>query len=293
MLSNEAFEKISAVHDRHGVPTAGIWDCLEQRITSEDPSIIAYLKWALRARVRQCFFETWSPYWFGASWDSLLLARAVSQLISASAISVIDAIVDQRIRPESPWIASRLNEIALQWASDGTLPPYVASGYRRRLAIWSASNHGIKRVKSQPRVILLKNPFYPLWGRAFGIEPGRQARSLTIALGLLDDAADVREDFFRAQPNSVIAQMPENALASPETMISHCLRHDMLGVAVQHAIEILKALSSSGNPLLSASCRGIEDSLAGYADLCRLRLVAETPVATTNAVSSPIRKAIL
>ena len=143
MLSGDAFLALEDNHAQAGVPTSEIWERVDARIEREDSLIAAQLRWNLRARAKHGFFETWSPFWFEFDQEFDRSERSVKQIVSAAAISVLDAIIDGRITPENGHVAEQLKSIALEWASGVQITSRIASSYRYRLLRWCAPNHSI------------------------------------------------------------------------------------------------------------------------------------------------------
>jgi hypothetical protein len=286
MLSTEALASLSDLHAQANVPTRKIWELAEDRLDLEATRVAEKLRWTVRAREKHGFFETWSPFWFGNDLDIDRCERAATQIVCASAISVLDAIVDKRISADDDPLVDNLISIALRWSDQGEISPWIAAAYRNKLTRWCHSSHSIPEGAGCTSILLRKNPFYPLWGKAFGREAGVKSSAFALALGILDDSADIQEDFRANQTNAILTNIPRQCRDSLEAITYFCLSEDIIGRAVSKAVSILRSLSDSDQGLFGATCNSLISSLNGYSDFCRLRLVTPPDLlCSVNAIN--------
>lgn len=200
-------------------------------------------------------------------------------IISACAIAHLDRVVD--FGGSGKAIDSGILEAAGLWDS------YVISAFPRPqlwvplLPKWLLPAHGATSCSTRSELLLTKNPFYPAAMRTCGVSEGSdQVREdFAVALGLLDDAADVLEDALAGSPNALfpasssffwrgdIRDLQQDILASGAIDLSVLDAKSLLSRVADEASEM-------GCRLLSFTAKEILESLENYADFCTIRAIA-------------------
>lgn len=283
MLSDSAIDIVNHACLEAGAITSEIFSLSEELIALHAPQLLPHARSLFKNGARTCFFECFSAFWFCKSSvsDYTKLRLSAAKLSSAIAISSLDHYVDCKA-PNIPYLQS-LEFASGCWDREVSIYYPKAKLWGPLVAGWIRPNHGIKGITKPELIPLLKNPFYPSVFLTY-LSDNKLSRLIgnkfTGALGILDDAADLAEDFLAGNPNMGVAQIRGGVEQSNQSL--HQLRNDMLLQELPNKMVDLArlqlreclVLSADDSLALFRTCvEAIIDSLDNYAELCVARLI--------------------
>lgn len=283
MLTDDFNISISSKHDEEGINWRDVFACAEEILLDSSNDLKTLWKQIEKKGTRSAFFETWSSFWFSSpNLDyTCRVELAGRMIVSATAIATLDQLVD---RPSSGLSASLERELryyAILWdelAFD--FFPYLEP-WGAHLPLWLSPRHGAEETSDHRILLLKKNPFYPSALRTyfFGLdEIGVISDDFAVALGLLDDAADVYEDYVVGNPNALFSDFRNFIFVGELSQVRrNILRSNRIGNAISEARELLKGvehfLERNDRFLFAETVRHLDSSLENYSELCVARLI--------------------
>ncbi len=292
MLSDPALEIVTNACLDVGANTAEIFHQSEALIALHAPSLLPQARAIFENGARTCFFECFSAFWLCGSKvsKSVKLRLSAAKLSSAIAISNLDHYVDCNVS-NIPYLQG-LKFTSGCWDREVRVHYPSAKLWCPLISGWILPNHGIEAVSRHELIPLLKNPFYPSVFITY-LSDDKTARSIgelfTSALGILDDAADLAEDFLGGNPNFGVAKLHGAVVPSNEAfnhfkveVLIHEIPNRMVDLARQQLKECLMLGANESLALFCTCIEAILDSLENYAELCVARLIVNQPEINKN-----------
>jgi hypothetical protein len=283
MLTDDFNVSISSKHGEKGINWRDVFDCAEEILVDASDDLKILWKQIEQKGTRSAFFETWSSFWFSS--PNLDHTRRVKlagrMLVSATAIATLDQLVDRTSSGLSVSLERELRYYAVLWDELACeLFPYFEP-WGAHLPLWLSPRHGAEESFNHRDLLLKKNPFYPSALRTyfFGLDEIRViSEDFAVALGLLDDAADVREDYLVGNPNALFSDSRNFIFVGDISEVRrNILRSNRIGTAISEARQLLdgveRFLKRNDRLLFAETVWHIESSLDNYSELCVARLI--------------------
>lgn len=282
MLTDKACNKLVDIHKSVGADWQPIFERARE-LASHKAGRIENLWRDVEVRgVRTAFFETWSAFWFIS--DSLSLESKVElsarMLVSAAAIAQLDHIVDHQGHSKDESYCAYLADCVTLWEEYAEGIFVNCERWSRYVVKWTEPRHGINDVSNADELLLAKNPFYPAAIRTYFSwhDHVSFATDFAVALGLLDDAADIREDFICGNFNAALA-VEQSFLwrGDLKDLQSEVFRQNLISKAIDRAVNLIqdmqRAARAAEMALFVCTLEQLLESLEGYPELCTARLI--------------------
>jgi hypothetical protein len=231
---------------------------------------------------RSAFFELWSPFWLSPESlsEEVRLELGAAMLVSWTGIAQIDHHVDVT---EARWHNNLLHRRALFWFDRYHRLIGGSSNWPALIKTWSLPSHNLSSPKSREEIILIKNPFYPEIFHAYmqNKETADKFGNLyTKVVGILDEAADIVDDFARDRWNYLLFSISVQPLQDlcllelvKRVLVSGII-HESIGMARQMLSELQTLARASGFHLFASALDCLWPSFENYEEFCIARLIS-------------------